>query len=285
MRFRISVVMAASLIFCPGTTLRAQKPPQMQPPVIRVGEDGVFVRVLVTDTLNRYIAGLAREHFRVYENGVRQTIHHFTQQSVPLSIGIVLDLTASMSIQADRVRWAISRLAQSGQAGDEYFVISFDEKGMWAQDAGGEAASQPHIAFSTRKSPLIEALTLGMERLKKGVNEKKAIIAITDREISSTHPAVQIFAISGMAPWNYYGTKAPAGAGTSGVRTFVSNISDVDYYIRLIQDELRNQYVLGYMPTDRNRDGKWRKIEVKLNPPKNLPKMTVIAGKGYAAPK
>jgi len=289
MIFRKSVVMATLLWLGLGTQLRGQKPPQMQPPVIRVGEDGVFVRVLVTDTLNRYIAGLGVEHFRIYENGVRQTVHYFTQQSAPVSIGIAFDLTASMSGHADTARSALSQLAQSGQAGDEYFLISFDEKGLRVQEAGGDPSSQKDIAFSElpspRKTPLIEAVTLGLDRLKKGTNEKKAIIIIADRQITSSLPAVQIYAISGFAQWNNWGRKAPGSAGTSGVRTFLpGSPSEMDYYIRLIQDELRNQYVLGYVPANKILDGKWREVEVKLDPPKNLPRMLVVAGKGYAAP-
>ena len=288
MLFRIGAALAALLLPGLGTPLRGQKPPQMQPPVIRVGEDGVFVRVLVTDPLNRYIAGLGKEHFRIYENGIRQTVHSFTQQSAPVSIGIVFDLTASLRGQADAAGAAVSQLAKSGQAGDEYFLISFDAKGAGIQEAGGDPASQKRIAFSElpgpRKTPLIEAVTLGIDQLKKGGNEKKALIIIGDREIISSHPAIQIYAISGLALWNNYGARAPAGAGTSGVRTFVSTSSEVVYYIRLIQDELRNQYVLGYVPTNKNRDGKWREIEVKLDPPKNLPRLVIIAGKGYAAP-
>jgi Ca-activated chloride channel family protein len=289
MIIRIGASMAASLLLCFVTPLLGQKPPQMQPPVIRVGEDGVFVRVLVTDTLNRYIAGLGKEHFRIYENGVQQTIHYFTQQSAPIGIGIVFDLACSMNGQADADTLALSQIVQAGQAGDEYFLISFDEKTAHFQEAGGNPPAQEDIVFSKlpapRQPPLHGAIAMGLDRLKKGANEKKALIIISDREIRSSLPAIQVYAISGYASWNYWGTKAPASAGTSGVRTFLpSSHSEMDYYIRLIQDELKNQYVLGYVPTNKNRDGKWRKIEVKLNAPKHLPQMVVVAVQGYTAP-
>jgi Ca-activated chloride channel family protein len=286
MIFRIGVSMAASLLLCFVPPLHGQKPPQMQPPVIRVGEDGVFVRVLVTDMLNRYIAGLGKEHFRIHEDGVQQTIHYFTQQSAPIGIGIVFDLASSMRSQADAAALAMSQLVQ---AGHEYFLISFDEKAAHVQDAGGNPLSKKDIVFSElpspRRPPLHEAIAMGLDRLKKGANEKKALIVISDREIRSSLPAIQVYAISGYASWNYWGTKAPASAGTSGVRTFLpSSSGEMDYYIHLIQDELKNQYVLGYVPTNKNRDGKWRKIEVKLNAPKHLPQMVVVAVRGYTAP-
>jgi Ca-activated chloride channel family protein len=133
---------------------------------------------------------------------------------------------------------------------------------------------------------LFEAIAMGLDRLKRGANEKKALIIISDREIRSSLPAMQVYAISGYASWNYWGTKAPASAGTSGVRTFIpSGSSEMDYYIRLIQDELKNQYVLGYVPTNKNRDGKWRKIEVKLNAPEHLPRMVAVYTQGYTAPR
>ena len=281
--------MAASLLLCFVAPLQAQKPPQMQPPVIRVGEDGVFVRVLVTDVLNRYIAGLGKEHFRIYENGEQQTIHYFTRQSAPVGIGIVFDLASSMRGQGDAAGLVMSQLVQDGQAGDEYFLISFDEKTAHVQDAKGNPLAQKDIVFSElpspRRAPLLEAIAMGLDRLKRGANEKKALIVISDREIRSSLPAMQVYAISGFASWNYWGTKSPDSAGTSGVRTFLpGSRSEMDYYIRLIQDELKNQYVLGYVPTNKIRDGKWRKIEVKLKPPKHLPPMVVVAIPGYTAP-
>jgi len=289
MKFSVRASTTASFLLCLVTPLHGQNPPQMQPPVIRAGEDGVFVRVLVTDMLNRYIAGLGKEHFRIYENGVQQTVHYFTQQSAPISIGIVFDLASSMRGQSDAAGLAISQLVQAGQAGDEYFLISFDEKTAHVQDAGGNPPSQKDIVFSElplpRRLPLHEAIMMGLDRLKKGANEKKALIIISDREIRSSLPAMQVYAISGFASWNYWGAKSPDSAGTSGVRTFLpSSSSEMDYYIRLIQDELKNQYVLGYVPTNKNRDGKWRKIEVKLNAPKHLPRLVIVAGRGYAAP-
>jgi Ca-activated chloride channel homolog len=288
MRSRICVLLAVLLVFCLIALPQGSNPAKVQPPVIRVGEDGVFVRVLVTDMLNRYIAGLGKEHFQVYEDGVQQTVFSFAQQTAPVSIVMVYDLSASMKVSFDKAVFPIADFLKAGKPEDEYTLISFDQKAAHVQNARTSLPIQPDIVFDQlpppRRPPLNEAIAMGVERIKKGVNEKKALIIVTDHQIVSSLPAIQIYVISGLSSWNYLGAQPPKGAASTGVRTFVpGSPSELDYYINLIHDEMRNQYVLGYSPTNKNHDGKWRKIEVKLNPPANLPKLFVNASQGYTA--
>ena len=71
----------------------------------------------------------------------------------------------------------------------------------------------------------------------------------------------------------------------TGGRAFaVNNLEDLPDIATKISMELRNQYVIGYRPSDRAHDGKWRKIKIKLRPPKGLPPLTVYAKTGYYAP-
>lgn len=72
----------------------------------------------------------------------------------------------------------------------------------------------------------------------------------------------------------------------SGGRAFFpENLNELEYYCQLVHEELRSQYVLGYFPQNRKRDGKWRKIKVKVTPPEGLPKLRVRAREGYYAPR
>ena len=137
-----------------------------------------------------------------------------------------------------------------------------------------------------------------LEQIKKGRNEKKALILITDGEDNSSRYSaseVRDFAKESDVQIYGIGEEGKLGYGRSEIQNIVSltggraffpnNFNELDYYIDLIHAELRNQYVVGYTPANKNRDGKWRKIRVKLEPPEGLPKLIVHAKEGYFAPK
>ena len=90
----------------------------------------VFVKVSVTDPLNRYVTGLENERFKVYEDSIEQTISHFNQEAAPISAGIVFDVSASMKDNNNlrKAKNTITRFLQSGNPVDEYFLITFNNK-------------------------------------------------------------------------------------------------------------------------------------------------------------
>ena len=139
---------------------------------------------------------------------------------------------------------------------------------------------------------------MGLEQIKNGKNEKKALILITDGEDNSSRYTasevrefakesdVQIYAIGEEGKLGYGRSEIQNIVGLTGGRAFFpNNFNELDYYIDLIHAELRNQYIVGYAPSNKNRDGKWRRIKVKLEPPEGLPKLIVHAKEGYYAPK
>src|SRR5512139_1200632 len=119
----------------------AKKAPER--PVFRVGVETVFVKVSVTDPLNRYVTGLEKEHFRVFEDKVEQTVIHFTQQAAPISVGIIFDVSGSMKDNANinSARSAIVRFLQSGNAEDEYFLVTFNQNTTLVQGFTHESTS------------------------------------------------------------------------------------------------------------------------------------------------
>ncbi len=282
MKLRISKPISAFLLVGLLLPLHGQSPQRSQALGIRVAEDGVYVRVLVTDSLNRFIAGLEQKHFKVYENRVEQPIHYFSQQTAPISMGVIFDLAGSMKNYIGAAVLAINRFREARIPGDEFFLISFSESSAMVQDFGLEPSTPQEIPIikSSSQSPLRQALAMGLEKIKKGKNEKKALIIVSDLEVTSILPTVQVYTVSG----DRWGNRMTATREGTGVRPFVADRpSEVDYYIDIIHDELRNQYILGYIPTNRKQDGKWRRIEVKLNPPQGLPKLVVNASQGYYA--
>ena len=292
----------AAFLIC-STTLgwgqSSKKTPER--PTFRVGVDTTFVKVSITDPLNRYVTGLEKEHFKVYEDKVEQGISHFTQESAPISVGILFDISGSMKDNIHTARNSVVRFLEAGNPDDEFFLVTFNQKTTLVQSFTHQSSNiQNQVSFSNPggRTALYDAVYLGLEQIKGGNNEKKALILITDGEDNSSRYTasevrefakesdVQIYAIGEEGKLGYGRSEIQNIVGLTGGRAFFpNNFNELDYYIDLIHAELRNQYVIGYISSNKNRDGKWRKIKIKLEAPEGLPKLIVHAKEGYYAPK
>jgi len=295
------LIVAALLSFVFDLGGQTQKP--STPPLFKVGVETVFVKVSVTDPLNRYVTGLEKEHFKVFEDKVEQTISHFNQQSAPISVGLIFDVSASMKDNNNikKAKAAINRFLETGNKDDEYFLITFNQKTTLVQSFTAQSASlQNDVAFQKPggRTAMYDAVYMGLDQIKSARNEKKALIIITDGEDNSSRYSpsevrefakesdVQIYAIGEEGKLGYGRSEIQNIVGMTGGRTFFpNNFNELDYYIDLVHAELRTQYVLGYIPTNKIHDGKWRRIRVKLDAPQGLPKLIVHAKEGYYAPK
>ncbi len=272
-------------------------------PLFRVGVDTVFVKVSVTDSLNRFVVGLDKDNFKVYEEKVEQNITHFVQQAAPISVGILFDCSGSMKSNnnINSAKSAIVRFLQSANPEDEFFLVTFNQMPTLVTGFTNEtSAIQNDISFKNPggRTAVYDAVYMGLEQMKGAKNEKKALILITDGEDNSsryTSSEVREFARESDVQIYGIGEEGQLGYGRSEIQNIVAmtggraffpeSFNELDYYIDLIHSELRNQYVLGYVPTNKNHDGKWRKIQVKLDPPPGLPKLMIHAKEGYYAPK
>jgi Ca-activated chloride channel family protein len=290
---------AILIVFLPvlALSVRAQTVAESPPPGIRASADGVFVRVVVTDPLNRYISGLGKENFGIYEDGVLQTIHSFAQQSAPRCMGIIFDQRGSLGMRLDAVTLRIANWLNPENPEDEVFLILFDQQEarlITFRRNVPEPNVIPLIQIISRTALSFAAME-GLDQIRKCKGEKKALILITDGipqsglsmspelGILTKQSDVQMFGISALNRFGRYPAVSPV---LSGIRNFIlSDRTELDYYLDLIHDELANQYVLGYSPANTKKDGKWRKIEVKLNPPRGLPALVVRVSKGYYAEK
>jgi len=288
-----------------GIMARTQQPTgseeKKRPQVIRVDVDLVVVKVTVTDPLNRYVTGLSPEHFSLYEDRIEQKVTHFAQENAPVSLGVIFDSSGSMKEHIGSAKNSVVRFLQGGNKQDEFFLVAFNHQTALIQDFTRDATNvQNQVAFRSAggRTALYDAVYLGLEKMNQANHEKKALIVITDGEDNSSRYSfsevrefskeldVQIYAI---------GERGKLGYGTSIIQDLVSitggrsffplSFSELDYYCDLIHAELRHQYVLGFSSTNKNRDGKWRKLKVKLNPPEGLPKLMVRTKEGYYAPK
>jgi Ca-activated chloride channel homolog len=270
-------------------------------PLFKVGVDTVYVKVAVTDPLNRFVTGLNKEDFKLFDNKVEQEILSFLQEPAPVSVGILLDTSGSMkannNIQAARAALA-SFLAETNP-GDEFFLITFNQNAVlvcdFTQDPGAilraGAANQP-----SGQTAIWDAVYRGLDKMKSAKNDRKALILITDGEDNSSrysYSEVRDFAKESDSQVYIVGEPGDLGYGPSEIQSiaqlsggrafFPTNLNSLDYYINLIYSELRNQYVLGYVPTKQVFEGKWHKIQVKLDQPKGMPKLVVRAREGYYA--
>ncbi len=304
MRFaRHGAFLTAGFLALAGAEVAPAEQAKKQLPTFSVGVETVFVKVAVTDPLNRYVTGLEKEHFRIFEDKVEQTIVHFTQETAPVSVGILFDVSASMKENNNigNAKNAILRFLETGNPDDEYFLIEFNQTTTLVQDftnAGSTIQSSVAFGQPRGRTAIYDAVYMGLEKCKEGRNEKKALILVTDGEDNSSRYSaaevrefaretdVQIYAIGQEGKLGYGRSEIQNIVAMTGGRAFFpNNFSELDYYIDLVHAELRNQYVLGYIPTNKAHDGKWRRIRVKLEPPEGLPKLIVRAKEGYYAPK
>ncbi len=297
------IALLSAVVVFAGLSLHGQSPQKPTPPIFRVGVETVFVKVSVTDPLNRYVTGLEKEHFKIYEDKVEQSINHFTQESAPVSVGIIFDVSGSMKTNNNiqKAKNAIVRFLESGNPADEYCLITFNERTSLIQSFTHQSTtirSEMALKQAGGRTAMYDAVYMGLDEIKGGKNEKKALILITDGEDNSSRYSisevrefakesdVQIYAIGEQGELGYgRGLIQNIVSLTGGRSFFPNNFNELDYYIDLIHAELRNQYIVGYSPTNKAHDGKWRKIQVKLDPPEGLPKLIVHAKEGYYAPK
>ncbi|MDA2933289.1 VWA domain-containing protein [Acidobacteria bacterium AH-259-D05] len=271
------------------------------PPRFRVNVDTVVVRITVTDPLNRYVVGLEKEHFRIYENKLEQALTHFSNDKSPISVGIILDMSGSMGDNILSARSSVIRFLEQGDPQDEYFLITFNERSALARDFTNRSENiRNEISIKSPKgrTALYDAMYLGMEKIREGRHQKKALIVITDGEDNSSRYTfselkefvkesdVQIYVIGERSDMGYGRSIISEIVRLTGARAFFpNNFKQLDYFCDLIHSELRNQYLVGYTPTNRKGDGSWRKIKVQLNPPEGMPKLKVRAKEGYFAPR
>lgn len=274
---------------------------------LKVEVDLVLVPVTITDPMNRLVTGLERDNFQVYEGDTKQEIRHFSSEDSPISLGVIFDMSGSMSDKIEKSRDAVVEFFKTANPQDEFFMITFADKPELLADftkSVEDIQSKLIYTVPKGKTSLLDAIYLGLNRMKKAEHQKKALLIISDggdnnsryteNEIKSMvrEADVQIYAI-GIFDATPRTEEERAGpvllsdiTDVTGGRTFtIDNVNELADVASKIGIELRNQYVIGYRPKNPAHDGKWRKIKVKLNPPKGLPPLHVFAKTGYYAPR
>jgi Ca-activated chloride channel family protein len=289
--------------------LHAQNPETPQAPVqksLKVDVELVTVNATVTDAQNRVITGLDKEHFRVWEDKFEQKIEYFNAEDVPVSIGMVFDLSGSMKDKIATAREAAVTFLNSGNPQDEYFLVTFSNRPEVAEEFTTDIGKlRNRLVFEGTKgmTALYDAVYLGLEKLKDGTQPKKALLLITDGEDNRSRYTfanvrefvkeqdIQVYAIGIVGDFNSQLGSGRTGRAlieelsdlTGGHAFFPDSVYDLEDICSKIAVELKNQYVLGYKSTNETKDGKWRKIKVQVDGPKGVGRLNVRFKTGYYA--
>ena len=273
---------------------------------LRLEANLVLVPLTVTtDEGNRLVTGLERQNFEVFDNNQGQIIKSFSTEDAPVTIGIVFDLSGSMQSKFLRARKALSEFLRTSNPADEFFVVGFNDKPAVIVDYTSDVEdveARMVMLKPENRTALIDAVYLGVNKLKDAKYDRKALLIVSDggdnrsrytegelrRAIKEAD--VQIYSIG------IYDVYAPTeeernGPGmlkdiaelTGGRMFAVSDAADMADIATRISAELRNEYVIGYRPSEVKKDGNWRKLKVRLVPPPGLPGMSVHFRQGYYA--
>jgi Ca-activated chloride channel homolog len=288
-----------------STDSGAQNTVRTHAPTIKSKVDLVLVPVTVTDPMNRLVTGLDKENFQVFEGKDRQEVRHFSSEDAPISLGVIFDMSGSMSSKIERAREAVIEFFKTANPQDEFFLITFADKPEEISDFTQSIDDlQGKLVFTVPKgrTALLDAIYLGVSKMRQAKYPKKSLLIISDGgdnhsrytegEIKSLvkEADVMIYSI-GIYDHFFQSEEERLGpqllgdvSELSGGRSFtIDNPNDLADVATKIGIELRNQYVLGYRPKNPGHDGKWHKIKVKLLPPKGLPPLHVYAKTGYYA--
>jgi Ca-activated chloride channel family protein len=272
----------------------------------RVDVDMVLVSVTITDPLNRLVTGLDRDNFNLFEGKEQQEIKTFSSEDAPVSIGVIFDMSGSMSSKIERAREAVVQFFKTANPQDEFFMITFSDKPEQIADftsSVDDIQSRLLYTIPQGRTALLDAIYLGITKMRQAKYPKKALLIISDGgdnhsrytegEIHSMVKEADVL-IYAIGIYDHYFPTEEERLGPAllsevteltGGRAFtIDNPNDLADVSTKIGIELRNQYVIGYRPKNPARDGKWRKIKVKLLPPKGLPPLKVYAKTGYYAP-
>ena len=276
---------------------------------LHIDVDLALVNVTVTDPYDRLVTGLEPDNFRIFENSVEQEIQYFSSEDVPISIGVIFDLSGSMANKVDKAREAASQFFKTANPQDEFFLVSFNER---AELMSGFTSSVEDLQSRILSAPargrtaLLDAIYLGLNQMRTARNGKRALLIMSDGGDNNSRytekdikrlvreAGTQLYSVGIFDPFANRSRTPEELSGPSllsevteltGGRAFsVENINELPDIAAKIGAELRNQYILGYRPSNKLHDARWRKIKVKLRAPKGLPPLSVYAKTGYYAP-
>jgi VWFA-related protein len=273
---------------------------------LSVNVDLTEVHVNVTDEKDRPVGNLRKENFRVFEDRSEQAIAVFKHEDIPVSLGLVIDNSRSIEPRKERLDAAALSFVRQGNSEDQTFIVHFDDS---ARITAGFTNSIPVLetvlgeAKPFGQTAIYDALVLALHQMEAAAYTKRAILLITDGvDNSSKHTlseAIEATRRSRVAVYTVGllsvsgGVKAEESliriAEASGGRAFFpNNVEEAKFNLERVARDLREQYTLGYFPTNSLRNGIWRSVRVEVVPPpgtRTTAKFNVNYRRGYYGPR
>jgi len=269
----------------------------------RVDVDLVLVPVTVTDAMNHPVTALHKQDFALYEGEKRQEIRYFFEDEEPLSVAVLFDVSASMRDKIETERAALENFFNNANPQDEYFAITFsDRPRLVASSTSSIDEMQQQLMLAEPRGPtaMLDAIYLAEAQLRTAKYKRRAIVIFSDGGDNVSHHShreikglvkerdVEVYAI-GLFDASLFGpVEEKLGkqwlsgiTDCTGGRTIaLQNRTKVSDAAAEISREMRTQYVLGYHPAI-GRNGKWRKIKVRVASPTREQPLHAFYKQGY----
>jgi VWFA-related protein len=320
-KFLRTLIVFSFLVFSASLSLAQDNPlslPAPQPPPpnqssnqqggsIKVDVSLVVLHTTVLDDRGKFVDGLKEENFRVFEDKAEQKLSVFKREDVPVSMGLVVDNSGSMRDKRPRVNEAALTLVQASNPQDESFVVNFNDDYYLDLDKDF-TSSIPELKEALERidargsTALYDAVIGSIDHLKKGHRDKKVLLVVTDgmdnvsrNSLEKTIHEVQkanvvIYSIGLFSDEKGSDRKKAMRAlkdistASGGVAFFPENVDDVHSICDQVARDIRNQYTLGYYPSNTKKDGTFRAVQVDIIPPRGRGKLVARTRNGYFAP-
>jgi Ca-activated chloride channel family protein len=273
---------------------------------IRVDSSLVLIPVHVTTPLGATVTNLARENFQLFEENTPQAITLFANDDAPMSIGLLFDASGSMKNKKQKVSQAAASFFKTANQEDEFFLVQFNDRAKLVVPFTPDVDELYSRIAGVRpfgRTALLDGIHMGLQHMKKARNLRKALVILSDggdnwsrhnvREVKNAllESDVQVYAMGIFDPDSASHSAREEREGpilldnltgqTGGLLYRVNNIDDLPAISTRISRELRTQYLLGYSPTHPARDGKYRRVQVKLAVPKEMAGLRAYYRPGY----
>ena len=276
---------------------------------IRVNSDLVLIPVMVTDRSDRAVTGLERAHFRLWEDKVEQTITHFAAEDAPVSVIFAFDISGSMNRKLGLSRMAVDQFLGNANPQDEFGLVTFNDRPHLVQTFTSDHEEIQNRMFTlaaSGRTALLDAIVLAMEQMKHAKNTRKVILIVSDGgdncsrygfgevKARAREGDVQIYSIGIEDPFWFRSQSVEQLTGAALLHDMASQtggrLYEIDDANQLpnvasrIGMALRNQYMLGYVPAGQKHDGKYHRVQVKVQRPQGVPPLRASFRAGYMAP-
>jgi Ca-activated chloride channel family protein len=260
----------------------------------------------VTDRSGHSVTGLEQHHFEVFEEDSRRELASFSIDQQPFSVMVVFDLSGSMRYEIQKSLTALKAFFDLLEPADEVAMVTFAGAPVLRCDFSNDldAARQSLLNEEVGGgTALVDAIYMGLSKVHAAANPRKALLVVSDGEDNQSRYTAQelaSYALEADAQIYTIGVRKPPASAkeifahraalsllenlashTGGLHFSVRNPSDLESVMTKVGAALRDQYMLGFVPADVRRDGKWRRIRVKVNPPHESSRVRVAARPGY----